>query len=240
MTDIITDINAIEPNAVPGSANVDISNSSGIGLTAGSQTAGAPAGSMGTIGINAVVDQNTNTGAEGYAVYAQGNKEVGSVGDIDGAEISVVNSSGSAPQENPSNINPTGSSRGIRIGAGRTDELSGPVSVAEDIVNVGGVAGSAFNKGIVFGANSILADGQGNADAIDLAPGQDITWAGSDGSDKVLWRSDDTTGPALKIIIGNDASLNFQNAAGLNWLSFIPVGTSGCAVMTNNRTTKIF
>jgi len=238
MTDITDDINTIAPNAIAGSATVDLSSAAGIGVLGGSQAAEAVAGSMGTIGVAAIADQNSTVagGATAYGEYVQTNKEVGSTGDAQGIEISVVNANSTAPQVGPSNQDPANLSEGLRIGAGRPDETSGPVSVAEQIVNVSGESSVGFEAGIVEGSNAILPDSQNIEPALVLAPGQSIVWRNSAGQDVFYIRSDKTSLPINGLIVASDGSLNLQNAAGQNIWSVIPSGTDGSIQQDDNRT----
>lgn len=146
---------------------------------------GNTAGSHGTIGSMNIVDNDDAVfDSGGWAGYDHARRRVGAGGTW-GREISVENFGNVVPLT-PFNIVQSGMTVNAWLTSGIGQSGTNAVSAALGLAN----NPSRFDKGIVFGAQSLTGtDGvSGAAIAIEMAPCQKLVWRAADNSTCELWR----------------------------------------------------
>ena len=173
-------LEAERPSTEANAELVVLSTIGQLGILGGSRTSDFPVpGSMGSIGITGYgINDNAVQVQTGYAGYFEARAKPGT-GTTAGVEIDIANQSGVLVSNHPYRMGPTGSTLNLWLASGAGAPGASPASLGLGIMN----NGSSFDKGIVFGADSITGtDGiTGSGTAIALAKGHALQWYGAGG-----------------------------------------------------------
>ncbi len=141
-----------------------------------------------------------------------------------GMEIDAVNNSGPTPTTNPYSLNPAGGAYGLMLGAGGDPGNTGPIWPSS--FGLGFIANrSTWNRGIVFGAASLLNDDgvNGTAIALEMGKGHQVQWDFDSSDVPSGFIRSDGTGPGLGLVF-NNTGLVIANTAAATLATFTPAG----------------
>jgi hypothetical protein len=157
---------------------VSLSKMAGAGGVFGTRTSdGGATGGMGAWSIGAfAINNNTTAVQTAYGHYTEV-RRYANAGTTHGMEICTVNH-GDLKQNQPYYMGQSGSTLGLWIGAGRDDVASNNnPSLALGIIG----GNTLWDRGIMFGWNSVRSTGPNGAVAIGMPPGHAFVWFIDDG-----------------------------------------------------------
>lgn len=199
---------------------VSLSRIAGPGGVFGTRTSdGGATGGMGAWALGSfVLNDNTSAVQTGYGGYFETRRSPGA-GTVEGLELAVVNS-GNTVANQPYYLGASGSTIGLLVGAGR-DDVTPNNDVSLAVAINGGNA--LFQRGIMFGWNSVRPAAGIGAVAMALPPLYSLVWYIDDGGAShgtgvpgALIRSDMTTlgsrtEPASLIFANNGLNIDPGN-----------------------------
>jgi hypothetical protein len=147
----------------------------------------------------AVSDSTSATAGATWGFYASNRRMAGTTQQTIGAEFSMGNL-GTTVECNPYQTGAAGFTTGLWLSSGSEAHAAGltvnPASAAFGIVS----NGSTWSKGIVFGYNALVADGNGHMRAIQLPRLGEIQWTYDGSNVQSGFIRADTTGPGLGVV----------------------------------------
>ncbi len=190
-----------------------------MGIVAGVQSAGRPSSGSQVIGITSIGVNNANTGHadnSAWALYLEAFRDTVTAGNgaAYGLELDTMNFVSAVGTATDPYQQSSDQTIGAQLAAGGGFPSAGqyPSSAAINIQN----NNSTFDKGIVFGSNSISGDDgtNGTGIAIALAKGHQIQWYGP-GSVKTsqILSTGTTTSAGIQQLFSDNA-VNFSNSGG--------------------------
>lgn len=171
---------------------------------------GSPSGANIAYSAYATSDSTADTQAATWSYYGTNRRVVGS-GTTIGAEFSMGNL-GEAVELNPYQTGVIGSSIGCWLSSGSEAITAGltvnPASAAIGVVS----NGSTWSKGIVFGYNALVADGNGHMRAIQLPRLAEVQWTYDGSNTRSGFIRADTSGSGLGIVFKAGPTFNVVDA----------------------------